>query len=59
MQRRRFEHLYEELSLALGELAPRYSLWLHLGEIGCDPDALEAAAVVRFCRDDLELFLFE
>jgi hypothetical protein len=59
VERRRFEHLYVELCLALGELAPRYALWLHMGESGCEPDTLERDAVVRFCSDDLEPFLFQ
>ncbi len=59
MQRRRFEHLYVELSLALGELAPRYALWLQMGEAGHAPDKLGRDAVIRFCQDELEVFLFQ
>ena len=59
MERRRFEHLFVELSVALGELAPRYALWLRIGEIGCNPDSLDREAAVAFCREDLRPFLAE
>lgn len=57
MDRRRFDHLYEELSLALGRLAPRYALWLYVGQVGLEPDRLSRADVVNFCRQHLTRFL--
>ena len=67
-RRRRFEHLFVELSVALGELVPRYALWLRIGEFG-DPDelgehggspeTLSRAAAVAFCRQELQGFLGE
>ena len=59
MSRPRFDHLFEEISVRIGRLAPRYALWLRLREIGMDPDALSRDDVVTFCRDHLDLFLFE
>ena len=59
MDRRRFQHLFVELSVALGELAPRYALWLRIGELGWEPETLGRDAVVAFCREDLEPFLRE
>ena len=64
-RRRRFEHLFVELSVALGELVPRYALWLRIGEfgglgkLGGSPETLSRAAAVAFCREDLQAFLGE
>jgi hypothetical protein len=57
LRRRRFDHLFEELSIRIGRLAPRYALWLHLRERGLDPDDLTCEQVLAFCRDDLDAFL--
>jgi hypothetical protein len=57
LQRRRFDHLFEEISVRIGRLAPRYALWLHLQELGMDADALSREDVLRFCRDHLADFL--
>jgi hypothetical protein len=57
LRRRRFDHLFEELSIRIGRLAPRYALWLHLRERGADPDHLTRDEALAFCRDDLEGFL--
>ena len=59
MRRRRFDHLFEEISVRIGRLAPRYALWLRLRELGMDADRLSRDDVVTFCRDHLELFLRE
>ena len=59
MSRRRFDHLFEEISLQIGRLAPRYALWLHLREGGLDPDRLTRDEVVAFCREGLPRFLCE
>ena len=59
MRRRRFDHLFEEISVRIGRLAPRYALWLRLQELGMDADALSRDEVVDFCRDHLEGFLRE
>ena len=55
--RRRFEHLVVELSVAVGRLIPRYALWLTLGELGWNPEALSREAVMSFCDEHLEQFL--
>ena len=57
MDRRRFDHLYVELSVALDRLAPRYALWLHMADVGLDPERLSRSDVIRFCRDHLADFL--
>lgn len=45
--------------MALDRLAPRYALWLHMGEVGIDPEHLSRAGAVRFCRLHLTGFLAE
>jgi hypothetical protein len=57
--RRRFEHLFMELSVALGELAPRYALWLRLGELAESAETLSREEAVTFCREGLRPFLAE
>jgi hypothetical protein len=59
VDRRRFDNLFEELSVALGRLAPRYALWLHMGEQGLDPNALSQDEALGFLRDHLPDFLHE
>ncbi len=59
MRRRRFDHLFEEISVRIGRLAPRYALWLRLRELGMDADLLGREDVVRFCREHLASFLSE
>jgi len=59
MSRRRFDHLFEEISLQIGRLAPRYALWLHLRELGLDPDRLTRDEVIAFCEVELPRFLRE
>jgi hypothetical protein len=57
--RRRFDHLFEEISVRIGRLAPRYALWLRLRELGMDADALSRDDVMTFCSDHLAGFLHE
>ena len=57
MRRRRFDHLFEELSVALDRLAPRYALWLHMGEAGLDPEQLSRDEAIDFCELHLTEFL--
>lgn len=59
MSRRRFDHLFEEISVQIGRLAPRYALWLHLREQGLDPERLTREETVAFCRNGLTRFLHE
>jgi hypothetical protein len=51
--------LYEEICVALGQLIPRYALWLHVGELGMNPERLSRSDSLLFCRDHLDDFLFE
>lgn len=57
--RRRFDHLYEELSVRLGRLAPRYAIWLRLREVGSDPERLSRRAAVDFVERELAAVLAE
>jgi hypothetical protein len=57
VDRRWFNHLFVELSVALGEVAPRYALWLRIGEHGFDPAKLERHQVMSFCDQQLPVFL--
>jgi hypothetical protein len=55
--RRRFDHLHAELSVALGQLVPRYALWLYLNELGWNPERLTRGQAVVLCDEHLESFL--
>lgn len=57
MDRRRFDHLYEELSVSLGRLAPRYALWLHMSELGMRPEQLSRSDALLYCQRHLAGFL--
>jgi hypothetical protein len=57
MQRRRFDHLVVELSLALGRHLPRYPLWLTLKELGMEPEQLSREAAIEFCERHLTAFV--
>jgi hypothetical protein len=59
VNRRRFENLVVELSVAAGHLVPRYALWLRLQELGLDPIGLERADMLRFVDGHLSSFLAE
>ena len=48
MQRRRFDHLTVEISLAVDRNLPRYPLWLALKELGLEPEGLTREAAARF-----------
>jgi hypothetical protein len=58
-QRRGFDLLFTEISVAVGSCIPRYPLWLRLHELGYDPERLDREAVTSFCGEPLEGFLFE
>lgn len=55
--RKRFDHLVQEITLAVGQEIPRYRLWLRLHEHGCDPEVLTARMAVAFCDGPLASFL--
>lgn len=57
--RRGFERLFTELSVAVGQVVPRYALWLRIGELGLDPARLGRSDVVSFCDEHLPAFLAE
>ena len=58
-QRRGFDLLFTEISVAVGSCIPRYPLWLRLHALGYDPERLDRASVRAFCGEPLEAFLFE
>jgi hypothetical protein len=57
--RRVFDHLHAEVSVGVGELVPRYALWLRMRESGADPDRLTRDEALAFCRRHLSAFLHE
>lgn len=57
MGRRRFDHLFAEISVAAGVRVPRYALWLALHEAALDPEALSRDAALTFCDGPLGAFL--
>jgi hypothetical protein len=57
VQRRRFDHLIAELSLALDRNLDRYPLWITLKELGEDPDYLTRKGAIEFCDEHLAEFL--
>jgi hypothetical protein len=56
---RRFDHLFEEISVRLGRLAPRYALWLRLREIGVEPERLTREGAIAFVDRELGSVLAE
>ena len=59
MSKRYFDHLYNELSVAVGRRVSRYALWLTIWEAGGDPDALTRDDVRRLLDRHLEALLRE
>ncbi|MFQ5417287.1 MAG: hypothetical protein ACE5FL_09600 [Myxococcota bacterium] len=57
MQRRRFDHLIVEISVALDRSLPRYPLWLTLKDLGMEPERLTREAAIAFCDNHLQEFL--
>lgn len=57
MSRRRFDHLYVEICVSLGQRIPRYPLWLLLHECGVDPESFSRAEALAFCDGPLDRFL--
>ncbi len=59
MSRRRFDHLFTELCVAVDLPLPRYELWLALHEARRDPERLSREEVLSFCEVPLKRFLRE
>jgi hypothetical protein len=57
VNRRRFEFLHIELSVAVGAVVPRYELWLSLRNRGWDPEQLALASTTAFIEHHLDDFL--
>jgi hypothetical protein len=55
--RRRFDHLFAELSVAAGRRLPRYHLWLTLHQEGVDPEGLTRQELLGLCERVLPTFL--
>jgi hypothetical protein len=55
--RRRFDHLWIELSVAIDATVPRYDFWLWLGERGLDPEHLSRDDVMALCDGPLHGYL--
>jgi hypothetical protein len=59
VERRTFEFVYVEISLALSRRISRYDLWVRIWESGGDPDDLDRAQVRRFVERGLDGLLTE
>ena len=57
MDRKRFDYFHVELCCALGQLVPRYALWLELQERGLCPEALSRQGLLAFYDHHLDGFL--
>ncbi len=57
MRRRRFDHLAQELSLALDLAVPRFGLWTALRDAGFDPEELTRDGALAFSDGPLHRFL--
>jgi hypothetical protein len=56
MRHRYFNHLYNEICVAVGRRISRYNFWLLMGEDGGDPSQLnhlQARGFVENCLDEL------
>lgn len=59
MQRRYFEHLYDEICVAVNQRISRYDLWLRISNGGGDPDELTQPQARDFIENSLSLLLAE
>lgn len=59
MERRYFDFLYTEISVALGQRVSRYDLWLSLWNCGGDPDDLTHGQVQSFLDAGFSRLLHE
>ena len=57
VSRKRFDHLFVELSVSVGKRVPRYALWLELHDLGWNPESLRIAEALKFCDGRMEGFL--
>jgi len=57
--RRGFDRLFAEISVSVGQIVPRFALWLRIHEHGLHPDRLTRAQAQAFCREALPRFLLE
>lgn len=55
--RRRFDHLWIEISVAVDSAIPRYELWLWLRERGLDPEHLSRDEVIALCDGPVQRYL--
>jgi hypothetical protein len=57
LSRRRFDHLARGVSAAVGGAVGRYALWLHLHDLGIDPERLDDGEALAFCRGPARRFV--
>jgi len=57
MERRAFDFLIAEMSLAVGQRVPRYDLWLWLQELGVNPIDLSQEDLLAFHDGSMRDFL--
>jgi hypothetical protein len=59
MQRRYFEHLYNEICVAVNRRISRYDLWLLVWDGGSDPNELTHPQARSFVENNLSVILAE
>lgn len=59
MQQRYFEHLYNEICVAVNRRISRYDLWLRVWDGGGDPNALTRSQARDFVEYNLPVLLAE
>ncbi len=57
MNRRLFDHVFAEISVAVGIRVPRYALWLELQDHGWNPEAFTTQQALAFIDAGLLSFL--
>jgi hypothetical protein len=57
LNRRLFDHLFAEISVAAGIRLPRYALWLALHDLGSNPDSMTTDQALAFIDGAMPSFL--
>lgn len=59
LSRRLFDHLFAEISVAVGVRVPRYRLWMHLHELGWNPESITTDQALAYLDGPLRSFLVD
>ena len=57
MNRRLFDHVFAEISVAAGVRVPRFELWMELHELGWNPEKLTVEQALAYLDGPLRSFL--